>query len=174
MSVKINLSENDRKVAYAAQGDDKTRSYLSFVHICDGKIQAIDGFMLATRAIACKETTSIPAKVLKQYKGDLTVHRDGQHVIVERPERTDIYTKDEAKDIPGLSEKIKVLVDGAKKNEAKAAVAIDANLLKKVLAILPSGKECSPVKIYVGSHTDPVRFERDGTTVIVMPCFVQW
>ncbi len=171
----------------ACKSDEAARPTLRCLHLTKGRIEAADGFMLAVRDLdlgkdEAKPETLLPIKMLKQIK---TSEKQQAIMAVIDGKATITYRDDKGKPVdfePSLS--FKTFGDGKNfpntdqlwvNTEKKAYIAVNVDLLKKLVACLPNS---GILRLGITDPKEPLEFDCSNMDRpirgMIMPMYVEW
>jgi len=171
----------------ACKQDETARPMLQCLHFTKGRVEAADGFMLATRDLDLQDGEEKPeallnTKMIKQIK---PARRQEAILQITDKRATVSYQDEEGKPAefePSISF---ATFDATFPNtdplwtspEKKAQIAISVLLLKKLIACLPDGGG-SILRIGITEPTAPLEFECSSMDRpirgMLMPMYVDW
>uniref|UniRef100_A0A6M3J334 DNA polymerase n=1 Tax=viral metagenome TaxID=1070528 RepID=A0A6M3J334_9ZZZZ len=171
----------------ACKQDETARPMLQCLHFTKGRVEAADGFMLATRDLDLQDGEEKPeallnTKMIKQIK---PARRQETILQITDKRATVSYQDEEGKPVefePSISF---ATFDATFPDtdqlwtslEKKAQIAISVSLLKKLIACLPDGVG-SILRIGITEPTAPLEFECSNMDRpirgMIMPMHVDW
>jgi len=175
--MRVSLTKQQALVAKAAGKRDDKRPYMECVRIGGGKVVAIDGFMLAQAPVDYDgEPVFVPARMIPS--GPCDVEVDGESVRVITAEGT---AETAHVDYPYPNTE-RVWRD-TRKRKPRAYVALNAALLRKMLACIEGKDGSSPngmVRLYIRRPEDAVEWRvqnpEGGVFVegLIEPMYTRW
>ena len=176
---KIKLTPDDCAIANATETSDKVRPALTQVYISDGKIIACDGYILAYREIACKETCYIPADKICNLRTFSIITAGIKSIVIRIANKNGIFNKTEVH--RREYEQDAATAEGNAKNQLKLtetpdhqfSFAMRADVLKKALKCLPKEEDVQIMRFFVKDRTSATKITCQGTTILAMPMMVQ-
>ena len=171
----------------AVKGDETARPMLQCLHFTKGRVEAIDGFMLAVRELDLQDGEEKPEALLNTRMIKQIKPAKRQEAILELTDkRATVRYQDEEGKPAEFEPAVSFAVFGDGKSfpntdqlwptvEKKAQIAVSVDLLKRLLAALPAN---GFLRIGITEPTEPLEFECSNMDRpirgMLMPMFVSW